>query len=217
MNLAQRALANNEAAQAISLLDKYRPASAKPSTFNPQPSTDLRGWEWRYLWQLCQGDELVTLHRYSWVSLVAVSKDGKLLAVAKGPGVPLWDLATQRPIAELPDNASTLAFSPTDSLLAVATWNEAGRPVVKMWNTDSRKVTATLTNESSIGHLAFSPDGRLLATSDTKGTIRVTEWESNRILAQKTVSPFRHPGAGGVAFSPDGRRLAIGGDVGELL
>ena len=211
MNLAQRALANNEAAQAIHLLDTYRPTG--------KSGPDLRHWEWRYLWQLCQGDELATLHRYSsGINSIAVSKDGNLLALGTwGKAVPLWNLATKQPIAELPGTASTLAFSPTDSLLAVATWNEAGQPVVKMWNTDSRKVTATLTNEAAIGHLAFSPDGRLLATSDTKGTIRVTEWKSNRILVQKTVSPFRHPEAGGVAFSPDGRRLAIGGDVGELL
>ena len=209
MNLAQHALANNEAAQAIRLLDTYRPTG--------KSGPDLRHWEWRYLWQLCQGDELATLHRYSsGVSSVAVSKDGKLLALAKGPGVPLWDLVTQRPIAELPDNAYTLAFSPTDTLLAVATRNEAGQPVVKMWNTDSRKVTATLTNESSIGHLAFSPDGKLLATLDMKGNIQIAEWKSKHVLARKTMGPCRRPQAGGVAFLPDGRRLAVGSDIGVL-
>jgi WD40 repeat protein len=210
MNLAQRALANNEVGQAISLLEKYRP------TGKSEP--DLRHWEWRYLWQLCEGDELSILHRYSsGINSVAVSRDGKLLAVGKGTGVPLWDLTAQRPIAELPETAFKLAFSPTDSLLAVATWNEADQPVVKLWNVNSRELTATLTNEASLQSLAFSPDGGLLATLDDKGSIRVTEWESSHILVRKTLIPIRRPEAGVVAFLPDGHRLAIGGDMGELL
>ena len=39
-------------------------ASGKPQRRKQKAATDLRGWEWRYLWQLCQGDELLTLHRY---------------------------------------------------------------------------------------------------------------------------------------------------------
>jgi WD40 repeat protein len=209
MNLAQRALANNEVGQAISLLEKYRP------TGKSEP--DLRHWEWRYLWQLCEGDELSILHRYSsGINSVAVSRDGRLLAVGKWTGVSLWDLATMRPIAELPDTDLTLAFSPTKSLLARAR-NEAGQAVVKVWNVNSLKLTATLTNEAPIQSVAFSPDGKLLATLDNKGNIRVSEWESNNILVRKTVTPIRRPDAGVVAFLPDGHRLAIGGDMGALL
>jgi serine/threonine protein kinase len=74
MHLAQLAIADNNRALAISLLDNYRPG-VKSETRNPksetQPvprrpslNTDPRCWEWRYLWQLCQGDEHFTLHRY---------------------------------------------------------------------------------------------------------------------------------------------------------
>jgi len=211
MNLAQRALVNNEVGQAISLLEKYRP------TGKSEP--DLRHWEWRYLWQLCQGDEPSILHRYaSGIHWVALSKNGRLLALGKGTGVPLWDLATKQPIAELPDTAFELAFSPMDSLLAVATRNEAGQAVAKIWNVNSRTLTATLTNEAPVQSVAFSPDGKLLATLDKKGNIRVTQWESNHIVVvAKTEKPNRHPQAGVVAFSPDGRWLAVGGDMGELL
>lgn len=212
MNLAQRALANNEVGQAISLLEKYRPTG--------ESEPDLRDWEWRYLWQLCREDEHSTLHRYSsGIRSVAVSKDGKFLAVGKEEaGVPLWDLATKQPMAELPDTAFRLAFSPTDSLLAVAAQNEANQPLVKIWNVHSRTLAATFTNEASIQSLAFSPDGNLLATLDHQGNIRVTQWESNRIVATgKTGTPFRRAEAGVVAFSPDGRRLAVGADVGVLL
>jgi WD40 repeat protein len=212
MNLAQRSLANNEVDQAISLLEKYRPTG--------KSAPDLRHWEWRYLWKLCQEDEHSTLHRYSSeIRSLAVSKDAKLLAVGKeGAGVPLWDLAPKQLIAELPDTAFRLAFSPTDSLLAVAARDKANQPLVKIWNVHSRTLTATLTNEAPIQSLAFSPDGGLLATLDHQRNIWVTQWDSHRLVATgKTEAPFRRPGAGVVAFSPDGRRLAVGGDMGVLL
>lgn len=56
MHLAQLALDRNNRTLAVSLLNKYRPAR-KSESRNPKSETDLRGWEWRYLWELCQGDE----------------------------------------------------------------------------------------------------------------------------------------------------------------
>jgi WD40 repeat protein/tRNA A-37 threonylcarbamoyl transferase component Bud32 len=211
MNLAQRHMVANEVRQSLNLLDKYRPID--------KSEADLRDWEWRYLWQICRGDELSVLHRYaSPISSVAVSRDGKLLAVSKGAGVPLWDWTTQKLVGELPDSVSKLAFCPTEPLLALATWNQAAQPVVKLWNTDSRTVTATLTNAAPLQSLAFSPDGKLLATLDARGNIRVTQWRSNRVVfAGETERPVLRIEAGRVAFSPDGRRLVIGADIGELL
>jgi hypothetical protein len=52
MNLAQQALKLNNVGRARRLLDRHR----------PQPGEeDLRGWEWRYLWQLTRSNALATL------------------------------------------------------------------------------------------------------------------------------------------------------------
>jgi WD40 repeat protein len=150
------------------------------------------------------------------ISSVAISNDGRILAVGTGTSVPLWDLTTLRPIAELPGTPSSLAFSPTAPLLAIATRNDVGLPLINVWNVYTREPIATLTNEASIKFLAFAPNGKLLATSDDKGNVRVTEWESNHILACRTMGPTRRPQTGKIAFLPDGRRLAIGGDKGVL-
>ena len=55
MNLAQQALKLNNLGRARRLLDRHR----------PQPGEeDLRGWEWRYLWQQTRSSALATLtHR----------------------------------------------------------------------------------------------------------------------------------------------------------
>ena len=51
ISVAFQALAENNLDRAIDLLDRQRP---KPG------DEDLRGFEWRHLWQLCQSDEKVT-------------------------------------------------------------------------------------------------------------------------------------------------------------
>lgn len=232
MHLAQLALADNNRGLAVSLLNKYRPGFGVPAsagaahpTAAEQPDrrkaglrTDLRGWEWRYLWQLCRGDELFTLHGYPRpIRAVAVSKDGTVLALACGDQVALWDLTTKQPLTALPiATTEALTFSPTGDLLAVGTWNPAGRPGIDLWDVNHGKVTRTLTHEAEVRSAAFSPDGKLLATFDNRGNIKVADWASDRTLTNFTVSPPRRRPAGVVVFSPDGNRLAIGGDYGHV-
>ena len=73
MNLAQQALKDNNLGRARRLLDRHR----------PQPGEeDLRGWEWRYLWQLTRSTALVTLTNRPVRGLsVSFSPDGSRLAV----------------------------------------------------------------------------------------------------------------------------------------
>ena len=218
MHLAQLALSDNNRSLAVSLLDKHRPADSSLATRHSSLATDLRHWEWRYLWQLCQGDELFTLHQYPRpLRAVAVSKDETVLALACGDQVALWDLTTKRPLTGLPiATTEALAFSPTGNLLAVGIWNATGQPAVDLWDVSASKVTRTLTHEAQVRSVAFSPDGKLLATFDNRGNIKVADWASDRTLTNFTVPPPRRRPAGVVVFSPDGNRLAIGEDYGHI-
>ena len=74
VRLAYRSWQNGEPAAAIRLLSPY----------GPKEFDDLRGFEWRYLWRLCQRrDSLFTLLcDKKAVSAVAFSPDGKVLALA---------------------------------------------------------------------------------------------------------------------------------------
>src|SRR5438552_9526398 len=57
MILAQQALEMNNLGRARELLERPRPAE-KSGTRNPISPADIRGWEWHYLWNLSQSDEL---------------------------------------------------------------------------------------------------------------------------------------------------------------
>jgi WD40 repeat protein/predicted Ser/Thr protein kinase len=218
MHLAQLALADNNRPLAVSLLDKYCPTNSSLATRHLPLATDLRGWEWRYLWRLCQGDELLTLHRYSGsIKGLAVSKGMNLLAVAMQDEVALWDLNTRKPLTRLPiGGTAALAFSPTENLLAVGTRKARGQPAVDLWEVSGGKATKKFTLDVGNRSLSFSPDGKLLATFDDSGTFKIADWASRRTVAEFPVQPIRSGSAGFVVFSPEGNQVAIGEEYGRL-
>ena len=78
MRLIQQALSVNNIGQARELLDRHVP---KPG------QRDLRGWEWRFLWQQCRGDASFELpHGTNLVNVVATSHDGRWLTVGEASG-----------------------------------------------------------------------------------------------------------------------------------
>src|SRR6185436_12276245 len=115
MNLAQQALKASNLGQARWLLDRHRPKGAEE---------DLRGWEWRYLWQLTHPGALVTLtNRPTLGFSVSFSPDGSRLAVGWYDGrVDLWDVPGRRWVRALTDrerpHPGRVAFSPVRNLLA---------------------------------------------------------------------------------------------------
>jgi eukaryotic-like serine/threonine-protein kinase len=136
MNLAQRALADNNLGRAVELIRKYSP--------NPG-ERDLRGFEWRYLWQQTRGQETATLPLQDFIKSIAFSPDGRWFATGGHEGaVRVWDAASRQLITRLaiPTTATDgavhwggLQFSSGGQWLvgrtltgvriwATATWNE---------------------------------------------------------------------------------------------
>jgi eukaryotic-like serine/threonine-protein kinase len=73
INLAHQALLSDNLRQARALLQNHVPQPGQP---------DLRGFEWRYLWQQCQGEELFSLPGFTNQALVvAFSPDDRCIAV----------------------------------------------------------------------------------------------------------------------------------------
>jgi WD40 repeat protein len=174
MNVAMEALRSNNLGRAQDLLDRQR----------PQPGeVDLRGWEWRYLWGQTRSDALSVLCKKTEIESLAVSSDGRWLAigVVHRDGLFVWDLQTRQEVAHLAKGRVEVraVFSPTGPLLAFAAEDNAagGKPSLSLWNAATRQFMAELPLEGWCDGLAFSQDGRTLVTStgsNQKG--QITLW-----------------------------------------
>ncbi len=174
----------------------------------------LRGWEWHYLKRRPHQGPLTFRGHSAWVTGVAFSPDGKLVASASSllsgalGEVKVWDRTTGKEVHRLLGHAgpaAAVAFSPDGKLLASAGWDRT----VKVWDVAKGKELHTLRGHTEyVSGVAFSPDGKLLASGSGDRTVVV--WDA--VTFQKLRTLHGHTrGLYGVCFSPDSRRLASAG------
>ncbi len=212
MSLAQQVLKLNNLALARRLLDRHR----------PQPDEeDLRGWEWRYLWQLTRSSAIVTLTNrpQTSASSVSFSPDGNLLAAGWSDGhADLWDVPGGRLIRVLTHGKGSpgglVTFSPIRNLLAAT----ANPDAVCLADLDSGQESilwrAPDPHAWNVTDLAFSRDGsRLVIYAGSVDALGDEVWVVN-VSSSKVES--RHPTAyagnfyhGAAQISPDNRRLYL--------
>jgi WD40 repeat protein len=156
MNLAQQAVQLNNLGRARRLLERHRPAPGEE---------DLRGWEWRYLWQQCRSDALAALaKRPARGFSVSFSPDGTLLAAGYFDGrIELWDVSRRILLKVLNSGGppAHVAFSPRTNLLALT--GDGG--VIKLHDlANGRESILWQAPTRMIRELSFAADGnRLLA------------------------------------------------------
>lgn len=141
------------------------------------------------------------------ITAAALSPDGRLLAVASGSRVMVWDLEAKRVAHTLTGHAAAVnavAFAPDGRTLATA-GNDAA---VILWD------LAAGTNRTLTGHtnwvlaVAFSPDGTRVASAGYGRTVLTHDAATGDIA----MTLAGHEAAvRSLAYSPDGRRLASAG------
>lgn len=161
MKAAHIAIRENNLRYALSLLRKY---------FPKQNEEDLRGVEWRYLWQACRSDALKSLdHDGAIVRQAVFSPDGRYIATSSFDGMlRIWEVASGEIVEQFdgyrrdgPNHP--VAFSPDGRFLA---YGHAGNVVLRDITSGWKEV-----HELQGGSFAvlFSPDGTLLAVEAEDG------------------------------------------------
>lgn len=147
-------------------------------TFSPD-SKRLASGSWdktARIWEVASGKELVKITGKQRVRSVAFGPEGKTLVTGsedgnfEAPGeVKLWDAASGKELRAFKGlrwGAHAVAVSPDGKLVAAGTDD-----VVKLWDTDSGELRATLRNSNTrvnvVHCVAFSTDGKTLVTGDT--------------------------------------------------
>ena len=198
INVALQALAENNLGRARDLLDRQRPKAGEE---------DLRGFEWRYLWKQCHGDELETFHDDA-AHGAAFSPDAKWFACSGG-NIFVRETASRKIVARLRSPATSLSFSPSAKLLASA--HDSG---VKLWNTETWQEARSLPDTTH--GCRFSPDGRWLVTG-APGGWRLWNTQTWQPAGDCAGKPPTWHGRNAIAFSPDGQFLVTGdSDVFEI-
>jgi hypothetical protein len=167
-----------------------------------------------HLWDAAQGKETASFPIRNVVTLAAVSKDGRRVAVVSPDNVlRAWDVAAARFLdgaVNLPKAVRHMAFS-SDGKSVVTAGNETEAQV---WDVRTGALRATSpAHEGPIRLARFSPDGRLVVTADDVSGARV--W--NAATGEAVTPPLRHglPLAA-VAFSAGGKRLTTAGAGGTV-
>src|SRR2546422_629026 len=197
MNLAQQAVQEEDFFHALQLLDRHRPQT-KSEIRNPKSEMDLRGWEWRYLWKQCQGDERFILREQTnEVISAGLLADGKtVFAAGNEKVVRLWDLESQREIGLLPHAEKVVgaAASPDGRWLATTTEKFNEKQPVLLWDLATGKVAAILTTNFWLRprSIVFSPDSQWLAFGTAYDGIRL--WDVN-VRSEITNLPAFQPQA----------------------
>ena len=163
----------------------------------------------------------------AWVTAVAFSLDGQLLATASADKtVKLWTLRapgkprkSQRTSAALKTDitakllytmaghtadVTAVSFSPNGAILATASTDKT----IKLWAVDTGKAVQTLMGHTaSVFAVAFGPGGALLASASADETVKV--WSVPRGTLDYTLSGHTSSVLA-VAFSPDAHTIASG-------
>jgi WD40 repeat protein/predicted Ser/Thr protein kinase len=170
-----------------------------------------RGWEWNHLKRRRYGPPQTLQGHRTFVTSLAGSADGRMLASAGFDGVvKVWDSTTGKELRTLPApllGGVTLgvAFSPDGRHLASSVMHLLGCEV-RIWNVDTGKLVQTLRGgRLPIHGLAYSPDGRSLATGGWDGTVKL--WDTSTGKEMATLRGHADI-IQTVVFSPDGTSLA---------
>ena len=183
------------------------------------PNDDIRGWEWRYLWQKAQGDQEKRLAGHTDIVLsLAFSPNGEMLASGgEDQSVIVRDKNGKILLRQAADSKIiSVSFSKDGSYLAAAT----GAGSVLIWDTASLRLSKRFPGPGYCGAFAaFSPTDTFLAIGYGTGQIGLWDYGADDPMTWLGQAPdgdaqdpnlYRTDHADcTLAFSSKGKYLAI--------
>jgi eukaryotic-like serine/threonine-protein kinase len=208
MSLAKAAADSGDLGRSLSLLNRHWPLASQ---------TDLRDWEWRYLWKEGQSDALATLYRHTnAIYKLSVSPDGQEVALGGFDGVLLVvDLGSRQLKARLQDSGPPclVQYSPRENLLAATD----DRGALRLWRAPSPASSQPLDGPERVAAIAFSRDGATLAAVGKPDRLWLWDVTTGRAIANCALAlPFEDVHCGGLVFASSPGQVWVGGQNGVV-
>lgn len=174
--------------------------------YHPKPGEeDLRGIEWRYLWQESRSDALQSFnHAEPWIHDVALSSNGQYLATSVMEKIRIWDTVSGKVLKQFP-RGGTLPFKKSLGFSADSNWLAIRGPKgIEIRETTGWSVVKELGPLSDFSPLVMSADGRKVVACNLDG-LQVWDWASGncRVLTNSFAW------CNNLAVSQDGSRVAF--------
>lgn len=201
-------------------------------------STELRNWEWHYVFGLCHPEEVTLTGHDGWIRDLAISRDGKLLLTASLDNtIRIWDLSVEEEVGRFdgPDEFFrpgesqfgklwgfySLALSQDETRVAAGTGYEGGefsgkKNSVFVWDIASGRLLWQIpVSPSTIDELYFSHDDKYLVSLSRDG--RINFWSDS---GTPVLSPLQADSKGrdkdSIAVSPFSGLFAFFNEKGDV-
>jgi len=202
MMLAQQAYDASNVTLARQLLGSHTPGDGERQSF-----------EWAYLSHLLNREK-GSLSYFNNFSTLALTPDGKTLAVGKGDTVVLWDMTANKYLGSAPTGAravGAMALSPDGRRVALS---GVGTNVVTLADTSSPGKGGTLGDgKAEVTSLAFTPDGALLVVGYADDRAELWDVDTRQMKRRFDIDSS----VSSLALSPRGDEVAIGTVKGSLF
>ena len=199
MGIVQGAIDQRRFSYAEQLLASHRPAAGQ---------MDVRGWEWRYLWDSCRRQPVTPLALHTGnVSAITVSPDGRWIASADDKRtLKLWNVAGKQEVLTVKGCAGP-GPALSDKLLAAP--DPTGH--IRFWSLAAlQNVGPSIQSSGKLSLIQFHPGGESLITYGD-AQLRIWDVASGRLSVEHTL-----PGGKVTALSRDGATLAVSSGQREI-
>jgi WD40 repeat protein len=152
--------------------------------------------------------------RGPWLTVLALSPDGRRLALSGDGNVRVWDIVSGTELYHKSGSALSLLFSPDGKTLAVQQPEGGGGGIIHLWQSATGKEIGHVKGQgSTLPSVAFSPNGKRLASASGK---QLCIWDVASGKALRSFPQGHKDTVAALVISPDGKRLSSSGSEGTI-